>query len=133
MIRYKIIYGICILIFGTIMGILFHFFQFTCIPLTECVVVSSIGTILTIICLPFLKSSQPIKLAFVTTAVFSAAICLLTVLLVCYKEAPEAWFYSMLILPTWFPLSWLLYPVLKIILKLLSHQNARKDTARVDA
>ena len=128
MVKYRRIFGLLVLILGTMMGLLFHAIQFTCIPLTECIGVSGIGSILTIICLPFIKSLQPKKLAFFTTAIYCAAICLLTVLLISYIEGPKHWFYSLLILPTWVPLSWLLFPLLLFSLKLfrpISQQDAQ--------
>ena len=119
------------LLLGSFMGILFYEVQSTAMPFKDCIMISSIGSLLTIV-LQFVIDSRffsertPLPTSiFCIGVIFLYFLCIfiLTFIYTIYLEGIEYAYYAHLFFIPWTVLVWVMFPVLYCITKLLEKKN----------
>ena len=119
------------LLLGSFMGILFYEVQSTAMPFKDCIMISSIGSLLTIV-LQFVIDSRffsertPLPTSiFCIGVIFLYFLCIfiLTFIYTIYLEGIEYAYYALLFFIPWTVLVWVMFPVLYCITKLLEKKN----------
>lgn len=127
----QIIYIGCFLLIGSLMGILFYEVQLTYMPFKDCIMISSIGSLLTIVLQLIINSlffseRAPLPTSILCIAViflYFFSICILTIIYTIYLEGIEGSIYAFLFFFPWTPLSFVLFPVLYFITKFLEKNH----------
>ncbi len=119
------------LLLGSFMGIFFYEVQSTAMPFKDCIMISSIGSLLTIV-LQFVIDSRffsertPLPTSiFCIGVIFLYFLCIfiLTFIYTIYLEGIEYAYYALLFFIPWTVLVWVMFPVLYCITKLLEKKN----------
>ena len=79
----QIIYIGCFLLIGSLMGILFYEFQLTFMPFKDCIMISSIGSLLTIVLQLIINSRSFSERAPLPTSLFCIAVLFLYFFSIC--------------------------------------------------
>ena len=127
----QIIYIGCFLLIGSLMGILFYEFQLTFMPFKDCIMISSIGSLLTIVLqliinLRFISERAPLPTSLFCIAVlflYFFSICILTIIYSIYLEGIEGSVYAFLFFFPWTLLGFVMFPVLYFITKFLEQSH----------
>ena len=127
----QIIYIGCFLLIGSLMGILFYEVQLTAMPFKDCIMISSIGSLLTIVFQHIINSRFFSERTPLPTSIFCIvviflyffSICILTIIYTIYLEVIEGSVYTFLFFCPWTPLSFVMFPVLYFITKFLEKNH----------
>ena len=113
------------------MGILFYEVQLTFMPFKDCIMISSIGSLLTIVLQLIINSRFFSERTPLPTSLFCIAviflyfinICILTIIYSIYLEGIEGSGYAFLFFFPWTLLSFVMFPVLYFITKYLEKKH----------
>ncbi len=127
----QIIYIGCFLLIGSLMGILFYEFQLTFMPFKDCIMISSIGSLLTIVLQLIINSRFFSERAPLPTSLFCIAVLflyffsifILTIIYSTYLGGIECSGYAFLFFFPWTPLSFVMFPALYFITKFLEKNH----------
>ena len=119
------------LLLGSFMGILFYEVQSTAMPFKDCIMISSIGSLLTIVLqliinLRFISERAPLPTSLFCIAVlflYFFSICILTIIYSIYLEGIEGSVYAFLFFFPWTLLGFVMFPVLYFITKFLEQNH----------